>query len=160
MPVDPDSRLGRSVQSMAGSSWFAKVGPKVMPSLDRFTHRVTRGRVMVSRAMLPVLVLTTTGRKSGEPRVSPLATVPFEGDFYVVGSNFGRPNHPAWSWNLLEHPDARISYQGKELPVRAELLSPQDKAATWPRLTEMWPLFDLYTQRSGRDLRVFRLSPV
>ncbi len=159
MAIDPGSRLGRSVQKMAASPTFAKVGPKVMPSLDRLVHRATGGRVLISRLMLPALILTTTGRRSGEPRQSPLATVPHDGAFYVVGSNFGRPHHPAWSWNLLEHPDAEISYDGEHIPVRAELLDPEEKAAVWPELIATWPLFDLYVQRSGRDLRVFRLTP-
>jgi len=159
MAIDPGGWLGRAIQRMAASPRFVKVGPKVMPPLDRFVHRVTGGRVMVTRVMLPAIVLTTIGRRSGEPRDTPLATVPYDGAFYVVGSNFGRANHPAWSWNLLDRPDAEISYQGQRIPVRAELLDADEKAAVWPELTATWPLFDLYVQRSGRDLRVFRLVP-
>jgi deazaflavin-dependent oxidoreductase (nitroreductase family) len=160
MPIDPDSRLGRSVQKMAASPAFAKVGPSVMPPLDRFVHRVSGGRFMVSRMMLPVVALTTTGRRSGQPRESPLATVPHDGELYVVGSNFGRPHHPAWSWNLLAEPRAKVSYRGEEFEVRAELLDAGEKAAIWPELIAEWPLFDLYVERSGRDLRVFRLRRV
>src|SRR5688572_8130137 len=104
MPADPNSRLGHAVQAMAGSPLFAKVGPRIVPPIDRFLHKVTSGRVMLSRAMLPCVILTTTGRKSGEPRTTPLASVPYEGDLYIVGSNFGRKHHPAWSWNLLDQP--------------------------------------------------------
>lgn len=142
---------------MAGSKAFAKVGPKVVPHVDRFVHKVSGGRIMISRVMLPVVVLTSTGRKSGEPRTTPLATVPFRGDLYVVGSNFGRPHHPAWSWNLLEHPEARVSFEGEEYAARAELLDAQEKAEVWPEIIAEWPLFDAYVERSGRDLRVFRL---
>lgn len=157
MSIDPESRLGRAVQGMAASAPFAKVGPRVMPPLDRFVHRVSGGRLLVSRLMLPCIVLTTTGRRSGEPRQSPLAAVPHDGAFYVVGSNFGKPHHPAWSWNLLAHPEAEVAYRGEEFAVRAELLEPDQKAAVWPELIAKWPLFDLYVQRSGRDLRVYRL---
>lgn len=157
MALDPDSRLGRGVQAMAGSRWFAKVGPRVVPHIDRALNRLFGGRVLMSSMMLPCAVVTTTGRRSGLPRESPLASVPLDGCLYVVGSNFGRPNHPAWSWNLLDDPHAQVSFRGEHFPVEAELLDTEDKANTWPRLTERWPLFDQYVQRSGRDLRVFRL---
>jgi deazaflavin-dependent oxidoreductase (nitroreductase family) len=76
----------------------------------------------------------------------------------VVGSNFGRPQHPAWSWNLLENPRAEVSFGSEDFPVEAHLLSADEKAAVWPVLIDEWPLFDLYVERSGRDLRVFRLE--
>jgi deazaflavin-dependent oxidoreductase (nitroreductase family) len=108
--------------------------------------------------MLPCAIVTTTGRKSGEPRESPLATVPLDGSLYVVGSNFGKPHHPAWSWNLLADPTAQVSFRGSDFAATAQLLDADEKAATWPRLIERWPLFDQYVERSGRDLRVFRLQ--
>ena len=86
--------------------------------------------------------------------------VPLDGALYVVGSNFGRPHHPAGSWNLLAVPAAQVSFRGERFAATAELLSPEAKAATWPRLIERWPLFDQYVERSGRDLRVFRLRRV
>jgi deazaflavin-dependent oxidoreductase (nitroreductase family) len=129
-----------------------------MPPLDRALHRVFGGRVLLSSMMLPCAIVTTTGRRSGEPRESPLATVPLDGSLYVVGSNFGKPHHPAWSWNLLADPTARISFRGEDFAATASLLDGDEKATTWPRLIERWPLFDQYVDRSGRDLRVFRLQ--
>jgi deazaflavin-dependent oxidoreductase (nitroreductase family) len=157
VPIDPNSRLGRGVQAMAGSRWFAKVGPSVVPRIDRVLNRAFGGKVLMSSMMLPCAVVTTTGRKSGLPRESPLATVPLDGALYVVGSNFGRPNHPAWSWNLLADPSATISFRGERFAATAHLLDDDEKARTWPRLIQRWPLFDQYVERSGRNLRVFRL---
>jgi deazaflavin-dependent oxidoreductase (nitroreductase family) len=114
---------------------------------------------LLSQALLPSLVLTTVGHRSGEPRTVPLATLPDDDGFIVVGSNFGRPAHPAWTANLLARPEATISYRGRDIPVTAHLLDADEKVAMWPRLVAMWPVFDTYTDRSGRDLRVFRLSP-
>ena len=156
--IDPNSTLGRMVQRMAGSKAFAKVGPTIVPPMDRLVSRLSRGRFMVSRMMLPCAVVTTTGRKSGQPRESPLASVPLDGDLYVVGSIFGKPRHPAWSWNLIETPAASVTFSGETFPVTAHLLSAEEKAETWPRLIAEWPLFDQYVVRSGRDLRVFRLA--
>jgi deazaflavin-dependent oxidoreductase (nitroreductase family) len=88
-----------------------------------------------------------------------LAAVPLDGSYYVVGSNFGGPHHPAWSYNLLAHPEASISVDGRDVAIRAELLSPRDKEEIWPRLLTVWPPYERYAQRSGRELRVFRLAP-
>jgi deazaflavin-dependent oxidoreductase (nitroreductase family) len=149
------------MQKVSGSPRFAKVAPKIVPPIDRMLHRLTGGRVMMSSGMLPILVLTTIGAKSGQERQTPLATLPNseDGTFLVVGSNFGREHHPAWTANLLKTPDASISFRGKDIAVHAHLLSEDEKAEAWPLLTAMWPVFDNYVERSGRDLRVFRLIP-
>jgi deazaflavin-dependent oxidoreductase (nitroreductase family) len=159
MKVSTDGPLGRAVMRMAASPTFAKVAPSVVPKLDRAVHRLTGGRTTMSAGMVPTVVLTTTGARSGEPRTVPLACVPDGDTLYVVGSNFGRERHPAWSTNLLAAPRARASYAGDEYDVVAHLLSPEETAAVWPRLTEAWPAYDGYAERSGRDLRVFRLEP-
>ena len=77
----------------------------------------------------------------------------------MVGSNFGRPEHPAWTGNLIANPDAEVSFGGRVTPVRAELLDDAAKEAIWPRLTTVWPTYDRYVDRSGRNLRVFLLRP-
>lgn len=153
--------VGRAMRKMATSSTFRKVGPKVVPPTDRALHRLTGGRVVLSRMLVPSLVLTTTGRKSGLERETPLACVPDDdGGWWVVGSNFGREAHPAWTGNLIAHPDATVSYAAKLTRVRAELLSDDAKAEVWPRLVATWPAFDDYVVSSGRNIRVFHLVPV
>ena len=155
-----DTLLGRGIQKMAGSPLFAKVGPKFAPRMDRLVYKLSGGRVMASKSMLPMIMLTATGAKSGQPRTTPLATFPMDGDLVVVGSNFGQATHPAWSANLIAHPDARVSYEGEEFAVHAHRLTADEKADVWPRLIGMWPLFDQYAETSGRDLRVFRLTRI
>lgn len=156
-----DGLVGRTMQKVAGSSTFAAVGPKVVPPLDRFLHKVTGGRVILSRALVPSLVLTATGRTSGLPRVTPLACMPDGANgWYVVGSNFGRPEHPVWTGNLMATPEAEVSIGGAVTRVRAELLDDAAKAAIWPRLTAVWPTYDRYVDNSGRNLRVFLLRPI
>lgn len=160
MSPTASSPMGRVIQKVAGSSAFAKVAPHVIPHVDRFLHKVTGGRVLMSAGMLPSLVLITVGAKSGEERRVPLATLPRDdGSFLVVGSNFGREKHPAWTANLIKTPEATISYRGKDIPVTAHQLTDEEKAEQWPLLTTMWPTFDRYVERSGRNLRVFRLTP-
>lgn len=152
------ARLDAVVQRVAGTAAFARVARPLMPVLDRVTHRLSGGRFLLSTLFVPALVLHTTGARSGLPRESPLASL-LDGDgFYVVGSNWGGQSHPAWTANLLAHPEASVTYRGRTFPVRAHLLTPEEKAAVWPRLLEVWPTYDTYVERSGRDLRVFRLT--
>lgn len=156
-----DGPVGRAMRKMATSSAFRKVGPKVVPPMDRTLHRLTGGRVVLSRALVPSLVLTNVGRKSGVAYETPLACVPDDdGGWWVVGSNFGREAHPAWTANLIATPEATVSYGAKLTPVRAELLSDEAKAEVWPRLVATWPAFDDYVESSGRNIRVFHLVPV
>ena len=155
-----DGPMGRFARKMATSPAFRKVGPKVVPRLDRALHKATGGRVILSRMLVPSMVLTTTGRKSGQPRPSPLACVPDgDGGWWVVGSNFGQQSHPAWTANLLANPEATVSYERRTVPVRARLLDDDEKAEVWPRLVEVWPAYDDYVVSSGRNIRVFHLSP-
>jgi deazaflavin-dependent oxidoreductase (nitroreductase family) len=154
-----ESPVGRAVQKMAGSKAFMRVGPKIVPHMDRLIHKVSGGKFISSGGLLPSLVLTVRGAKTGQPRTTPLATMPDGESWYVVGSNFGKDSHPVWTVNLMANPDAEISYRGRKVPVHATLLSAEEKQAIWSKLTTFWPNYDVYTERSGRDLRVFRLDP-
>jgi len=153
-----DSAIARAVQKLASTRAFAAAGSKILPPVDRVLYRLTGGRVALSQSLVPSLVLTTTGRKSGEPRTTPLATLPVGDDFLVVGSNFGKEHHPAWTANLLANPEAMVTFKGGEIPVVARLLDPDEKAKVWPDLLRIWPAWTSYTERSGRDLRVFKLE--
>ena len=160
-PVKLDSRLGRLVQRAAQTSSFSPVALKVAPALDKVISRLTRGRFTMTSLIVPTLVLTTTGAKTGQPRTTPLACMP-DGDdaFYVVGSNFGTEKHPAWSGNLIKTPRATVVHRGATMQVAAQLLSEEEKAAVWPRLTKVWPTYDTYVAKTDRNLRVFRLTRV
>jgi deazaflavin-dependent oxidoreductase (nitroreductase family) len=157
--VNADSPVGRVVQKVAGSGVFRRIAPPVLAPLDRFVSRITGGRILIAAALLPSLVLTTTGAKTGQPRQAPLACMPQDdGTILVVGSNFGREHHPAWTGNLLKNPEATVMYKRETFPVTARLLSDEEKARVWPELTKTWPTFDRYVEVSGRSLRVFRLT--
>ena len=152
-------RGARVVQKVSSTRGFARVAPHVVPALDRAVHRLTRGRVLLSAQLLPGVVLTSTGARSGLPRRTPLACMPEDGGAVrcLVGSNFGRPGHPAWSHNLLAHPDAEISWKGRDVPVTARLLAGEERAAAWQALLRFWPPYAAYQARVEREIRVFRL---
>ncbi|MGW2647034.1 nitroreductase family deazaflavin-dependent oxidoreductase [Streptomyces sp. NPDC001393] len=150
----------RMVQRVSSTRGFAKIAPHVIPALDRAVHRLTGGRYLLSTQMLPGLILTSTGARTGVPRRTPLACMP-EGDgkgWLLVGSNFGRPGHPAWSHNLLAHPEASISWKGRDIPVTARLLTGQERAEAWTALLEFWPPYATYQARVTREIRLFRIT--
>ncbi|MCF3137182.1 nitroreductase family deazaflavin-dependent oxidoreductase [Streptomyces olivochromogenes] len=149
----------RLVQKVSSTRGFAKVAPHLIPALDRGVHRVTRGKVLLSAQLLPGVVLTVTGARSGLARRTPLACMPEEGGrgWILVGSNFGRTDHPAWTHNLLAHPDASVSWKGEEIPVTARLLAGEERAAAWQALLAFWPPYATYQARVDREIRVFRI---
>jgi deazaflavin-dependent oxidoreductase (nitroreductase family) len=159
MPAAADGWFARAVQRMATSPRFGKVAPAIVPRVDRFVSKVSGGRFTTSSGIVPSMVLVTTGAKSGQARETPLATIPDDDGFYVVGSNFAKASHPAWSYNLLAHPEATVVYRGRRIPVTARLLEADEKAEAWPKLTALWPVYDTYEDRTERDLRVFELRP-
>ncbi|MEU0949033.1 nitroreductase/quinone reductase family protein [Streptomyces canus] len=149
----------RVVQRVSSTRGFAKVAPHVIPALDRAVHRITRGRVLLSAQMLPGVVLTSTGARSGLPRRTPLACMPEEPGrtWILIGSNFGREGHPGWTANLLAHPDAEVSWKGADIPVTATLLTGEERAAVWKTALAFWPPYATYQARIEREIRLFRI---
>jgi deazaflavin-dependent oxidoreductase (nitroreductase family) len=148
----------RIVQKVSSTRAFARAAPHVVPALDRAVHRLTGGKVLLSAQLLPGVILTSTGARSGLPRRTPLACMPEDGgSWLLVGSNFGRPGHPAWTGNLLAHPDAEISFKGEDIPVTARLLHGQEREAAWKAVLAFWPPYATYQERVEREIRIFRL---
>ena len=77
----------------------------------------------------------------------------------ITGSNFARDTHPAWTANLMRHPDAAVSVHGVRIPVHAEQIADDEREAVWRTLEENWPGYRGYERTSGRVLRIFRLTP-
>src|SRR3954470_4174072 len=139
--------------------WFARTG-RAVSGIDRRLHPASRGRLSArGRPALPHLVLTTTGRTSGRPREA-LLLYAVDGDGWVlIGSNWGQEHHPAWSGNLLAEPRASVTVAGRTTPVVATLADEDERARLLPALLAVWPAYADYAERSGRELRVFRLAP-
>lgn len=141
------------------TAFFRAIGPRIMPPLERVMKRVTGGRVQVSGLGVPTLVLHTVGAQSGLARDIVLMYCPDGDQMLVTGSNFARDTHPAWTANLLAHPDVAVSVHGRRIPVRARMLGDDEREATWPMLERNWPGYRRYEVTAGRTLRVFRLTP-
>lgn len=133
--------------------------PLITP-LDRALFHVSGGRWKLSAPMIPSLVLYTVGARTGIRREIPLMCFPRpDGSWFIAGSNFGLEKHPAWSANLIANPEAEVHYRRRLTPVRARLLDPVEREATWPSLEEQWPHYRDYEKTAHRDIRVFHLVP-
>ena len=140
---------------------FRTLAPAVMPPIERALHRFSHGRVQLSALLVPSLMLYSTGAKSGVPRETPLMYIPDgQGRAIVAGTSFARDRHPAWTYNLLAHPDADIVVRGRPLHVRAGLIGPPDREEAWRRIEAQWPGYRAYERDSGRIVRLFVLRPV
>lgn len=150
------SRVAVRFASTKPGSWTIR---QLMP-YDRKLLLRTRGRkTLLGPIGAPTLVLETIGRKSGQPRLSPLLYARDGEAVIVVGSNFGQEHHPAWTGNLIAHPEARVISGGVEVPVVAELLSGAEAEAGWRAMVDVAATYASYKRRTDREIRVFRLTP-
>lgn len=148
-------------QRLLGSPAFIAVAKRVLPRADIRIYRLTRGAVSLAPKGAKVLLLTTTGRRSGQPRVTPLIYTIRGGDYVVVGSNWGESEQPAWVHNLLADPAATVELGARRHAVQARLLDAAERAQVWPDLVSSWPLYGELAARAGdRELPVVFLRPV
>ncbi len=151
--------LRPAVAWFSRTRFFRTVGPRVMPPLERATRALTGGRTPLSGALVPSLVLHTTGAKSGEPRRIELMYCPDGEEMLITGSNFARDTHPAWTSNLIANPLAAVEVRGRRIEVHAALVPDELREETWVTLERNWPGYRGYERAAGRELRIFRLTP-
>ena len=106
----------------------------------------------------PCLLLTTTGRNSDVARTTPLIYGRDGDDLVIIASQAGRPNHPAWFFNLERNPEVEVQMRGDRFAARAELLSDTEKDAVWGDILEAIPQMNVYEARTERNIPVIRLS--
>lgn len=132
----------------------------VIVGLDKLLHRVSRGRLTIMTSTgLTELVLQVPGRKSGILRTTPLITVPHEGGWLIVGSNWGRPEPPAWVVNLRAAADPTITFKGRTVAVDARELAGPERDEKWAAAVAGWPNYAKYAERTDRELPLFWLTP-
>ena len=121
-------------------------------------YRVSGGAVGGSIARMPVLLLTTTGRKSGEPRTTPLTYFTDGDDVVVIASYGGAPRHPAWYHNLTAHPEVEITTGRTTERRTARTATAEEKARLWPVITDTYKGYAGYQKRTDRDIPVVILE--
>lgn len=109
---------------------------------------------------LPIIVVTTTGARTGAIRKTPLMRVEHNGEYALVASMGGAPKHPVWYFNLLAHPDAVLIQDGPE-PVAVSIreLSGAEKAQWWQRAVAAYPPYEEYQAKTERQIPVFVATP-
>lgn len=101
-----------------------------------------------------ILLLTTTGRTSGEGRTTPLIHRTDNGAWVVVASKGGAPDHPSWYKNLEANPEATIQVKAERIPVRARTTQGSERERLWELMTEVWPAYDEYQGKTDREIPV------
>ncbi len=123
-------------------------------ALNVWVYRLSGGRLMGKMGAAPILLLTTTGRKSGRTRTVPLLYLDDAGSLVLVASLAGAPKHPAWYLNIEAHPRVEVQVRGRRFAGMTRRASAEEKASLWPRLLALYPQYGEYQRRTTRDIPV------
>ena len=145
-------------------NWFSTtpvgrwIAIQLAARLDPVLYKLTGGKLTtVGPQVIPQLVLTSMGRKSGQKRSVQLGFTEDGPDYLIVASNFGGKNHPGWSYNLDANPSAEIQVGANTKNVVASRLSDDEKSGLWPRISATIPQMKSYRVRTNRNIKVYRL---
>jgi deazaflavin-dependent oxidoreductase (nitroreductase family) len=153
-------RLVDTIRNLGHKEWFPRVMKRVAPAMDRATIKLSGGRLRSGdRGVMPTLLLTHTGRKSGRERQTPLLFVRDGDRLVIAGSNWGQEHDPAWALNLVANPSCRVQVGRERREVVARVAEGEERERLWKLLLEKWPAYDTYEERSGRTIKVFVLEP-
>jgi deazaflavin-dependent oxidoreductase (nitroreductase family) len=133
---------------------------KAMNTIHRSMLKISGGRLGWRAGGMPVVELTTTGRKSGEPRTVMLTSPVQEGGaIVIVASRGGDPQHPAWFLNLRDHPDVEVVFAGKpKESMRARVATPDERATLWPQVTAKYKGYGNYQTKTDREIPLVMLE--
>jgi deazaflavin-dependent oxidoreductase (nitroreductase family) len=122
-------------------------------------YRESDGEVGYIWNGVTTLLLTSTGRRTGEPRTSALIFGQDGEDCIVIASMGGAPQHPQWYLNVQSNPEAEVQVKGDRFPVIARTATAEEKPRLWQLMVDAWPNYDTYQSRTDRDIPVVVLSP-
>jgi deazaflavin-dependent oxidoreductase (nitroreductase family) len=155
--------LQKGLRRLAASGPGSWLFSRILHRIDKPVYKLTRGRHTFGSlvAGLPVVMLTTTGARSGVPRTVPVLGMPTSEGLAVVASNWGQARHPAWYHNLRADPSATVVLNGATRGVRAVASTGDRRARIWQEGLKVYPGFSQYERRApDRDIAVFVLEPV
>lgn len=162
----PDVRWGTDpgplLRRVAGATIGTKAGAwciRKLTPVDRWLLNRSHGRLTILGPIAaPLLLLTTTGRKSGQRRQIPLAYMREDDRIFLAASNFGQAQHPAWALNLSSDPNAWVTMGGTEIPVLATPVIGAEHDRVYQKFIDYISNYDTYRHRTDRDIRVFALT--
>lgn len=132
---------------------------KWFTQLNAFIIRITNGKLGSQLGTQSILILHTTGRKSGEPRATPIAYFEYQGRYLIVGSNWGRRKQADWLLNLRAQPKALIDVRGRSFAVQSREASGDEYTRLWKYVTEQHPPYTKYQQMTARRIPIVILEP-
>jgi F420H(2)-dependent quinone reductase len=141
------------------SSGLGATGLRWTGRLNVPLYRASGGRLGGRIGRAPVLLLTTTGRKSGQQRTAPVVYLADDEKMIVIGSNAGNDRVPAWALNLKADPRAEVEVGRRRIPVEARVAEGEERADLWRRSNEQYAGFDDYEGRTDRAISLFVLEP-
>jgi deazaflavin-dependent oxidoreductase (nitroreductase family) len=153
-------RLMRLSGAVPPISWLYA---RTLHHADRLVYRLTRGRATFVSLVtgLPIVMLTTTGAKSGQRRTLPLVALPEGNRMIIIASNYGQYRNPSWYYNLRANPRATITYEGVTREVMARELEGEERDRHYERGIGIYPGWTQYRERAAhRRIPVIELSPV
>ena len=159
----PANAAQRGMQRLGASTAGAWVFQRTLYRVDRPLHRWSDGRLTVPGLLtgLPVIMLTTTGAKSGLPRTMPVAGIPYGDDLVIVGTNYGQEHTPGWVFNLMKDPSATVTWQSTSCQVRARAVDADEMESVWAASEVVYSGFPKYRSRiaHSREVTAFVLEP-
>jgi deazaflavin-dependent oxidoreductase (nitroreductase family) len=159
--ADLPNAAQRGMQVVAQTKPGSWALQRTLYRLDRPLYRWTDGRLTIPGVFtgLPVIMLTTTGSKSGLARTMPVVGIPLVGDIAVLGTNFAQPHSPAWALNLEAEPRARVAYRNRAVDVVARPATDDEREAVWTGAIRVYRGFRAYRERiTERPVRIFVLQ--
>lgn len=132
---------------------------RMISGTHEFWYRLSGGLIGGRIGGLPILLLTTTGRKSGKKRTMPLVYLPDGDNMVIIASNGGSDRHPAWWLNLKDNPQANVQLGRDETTVVAEKATGEERERLWRQVVEMYKGYDEYRRMTAREIPVVVLRP-
>ena len=138
---------------------FDRAAIRSISAIHEFWYRLTGGCIGDNIMGAPILLLDTTGRKSGRRYTTPLLYLNDADDIIVVASNGGADRDPEWWRNLVATPHTQVQVGDKRRRVRAEAASGTERARLWTKITSRYPIYRSYERRTSRQIPVVVLRP-
>ena len=162
LTVSPPNLPRRLIRRLAISRPGAWLFSHTLHHIDRLTLRLSGGRTTAAAVLggLPIITLTTTGAKSGQPRSVPLIAIPDGEHIVLVASNWGGSRHPAWYYNLRAHPEVTVGVDGRTHSYTARQLEGDERERAWQTAVATYAGYPVYVRRAGnRQIPVMLLTP-
>lgn len=128
-------------------------------TINAFLIKISKGRIGSQLGKQTILILRTVGRKSGQPRSTPIAYFFHEGKYLIVESNWGKDNHADWYFNLQKQPQASIEVKGRTIKVNASFAEGEEYARLWEYLTKKHPPYLEYQKMTERKIPIAVFEP-